>query len=173
MPCPPKNNKERLAAHIRANHHLFVQNEWGLCPDAIMFGWIEQESSWNPYAVREEPGFFKRYVLPKITKGQRERWQRAMSYGLLQIMGSTARKELGFDGEYLTELCDPALNLYLASRFLLKLKRGGDGSWAQALAAYNGGLGRVRGRDNRTRPYRNQHYVDGVVRRARKYAARG
>jgi soluble lytic murein transglycosylase-like protein len=173
MACPPKTNKERLASHIRQNHHLFVQNEWGLCPDAVMFGWIEQESSWNPYATREEPGFFRTYIIPNVGKRARERFQLAMSYGLLQIMGRTARLELGFKGKYLTELCDPALNLHLAAKYLRKQMAGGDGSWGQGLAAYNGGLGKIRGVDNRTAPYRNQSYVDEVVHRARRYAARG
>ena len=173
MSClKPITNLERMAVHFRQSHHLFAQNEWDICPDALMFGWIQLESSWNPWAVREEPGFYKRYVQPHMTTNQREKWQRAMSYGLLQIMGRTARKELRFDGEYLTELLDPALNLHYGAKYL-RSRAAGDGTWGQRLAAYNGGLGRIRGLDNRTQPYRNQHYVDALLRRAREYAKRG
>jgi soluble lytic murein transglycosylase-like protein len=157
---------QTLASHMRQARHLFVGNEWTLCPNALMFGWIEQESNWDTYATREEPAFYRRYIQKKH-RG-RESWQLAMSWGYLQVMGSTAR-EMGFEGRYLSQLCaEPALGLYFGVKYLLHQKERGDGSWAQALAAYNGGLGGTP--DNRTRPYRRQEYVDEVVERARRYA---
>jgi len=167
MACFEKNlsNLQSLAKHMRRG--AFAANEWGLCPDAIVFGWVEQESSWKTYATREEPAFYNRYIKDDYA-GRREAWQLAMSWGLLQVMGATAR-EMGFEGKYLSQLCaEPALGLFFGIKYLRHQKERGDGTWSQALAAYNGGLG-----GNRTAPYRRQEYVDGVIRRARKYAARG
>lgn len=131
-----------------------------------MEAWVAQESSWDTYATREEPAFYRRYILPKLDsmgrRAKREQWELAISFGLLQVMGVTAR-EMGFTNKYLSQLSDPSLGLYYGVKYLLHQKSRGDGSWAQALAAYNGGVGGSP--DNRTAPYRNQHYVDDVLRR--------
>ncbi len=158
-----------LAEHFREDSGAFFSNEWGLEPRLVMEAWVAQESAWDPYATREEPSFFMRYIDPKLVtmprRRRREKWGLATSFGLLQVMGVTAR-EIGFTGRYLAQLTDPSLGLYFGVQYLLKQRNGGDGSWTQALAAYNGGLG---GRpDNRTAPYRNQSYVDEIVERAEK-----
>lgn len=163
MACVPEGKLQTLAAHMRQARHLFVGNEWGLCPNAVMFGWIEQESSWDPEAIREEPAFYRRYI-EEDHAGRREAWSLAMSWGILQVMGSTAR-EMGFEGRYLSALCQPALGLYFGVKYLRHQMERGDGTHSQGLAAYNGGLG-----GNRTAPYRRQEYVDDVVHRARRYA---
>lgn len=80
------------------------------------------------------------------------------------MMGQTAR-EMRFTGKYLPQLLDPSLALFYGCKYLMHQKKRGDGSWAQALAAYNGGLGGHP--DNRTAPYRNQFYVDEIIERAR------
>lgn len=166
--CDPRTNLEKLAAHMGAARGAFLDNEWGLHPNALMFGWVEQESSWNPWASREEPAFYRKYIAPKLGNGlaRREGWQLATSFGLLQVMGVTAR-EMGYEQRYLPQLVDPSLGLFYGVKYLLHQKRRGDGTWSQGLAAYNGGLG-----GNRTPPYRRQEYVDEVVHRARRYAAR-
>lgn len=155
-----------LAEHFRKDSGAFGMNEWGLSPSAVMESWVVQESRWDPYAVREEPGFYRRYVLPNLTtsRAKREQWQLATSWGLLQVMGQTAR-EMGFSGKYIPQLLDPSLSLYFGCKYLMHQKKRGDGEWAQALAAYNGGIGGTP--DNRTRPYRNQYYVDEIIERAR------
>ncbi len=165
MACVPEGHLQTLAAHMRQARHLFVNNEWSLCPNALMFGWVQQESSWNTYAIREEPAFYRRYIEKKHA-GRREAWSLAMSWGLLQVMGSTAR-EMGFEGRYLSQLCaEPALGMYFGAKYLVHQKGRGDGTWSQALAAYNGGMGgnRVTGK------LRRQEYVDDVVHKARRYA---
>ena len=165
----PQTNLEELASHLCESNQPFVANEWRLHPDALMFGWIEQESNWDTYSTREEPAFYRRYIKGKNV-GRHEDWQLAISWGLLQVMGSTAR-EMEFRGHYLSQLCaEPALGIHFGIRYLLRQKARGDGSWAQGLAAYNGGLGGTP--DNRTRPYRRQEYVDEVVEKARGYAER-
>jgi len=129
-----------------------------------MNSWVAQESRWDPDAVREEPGFYRRYVVPNLTtrRQKREQWQLATSWGLLQVMGQVAR-ERGFTGKYIPQLLDPSLGLYYGCKHLIWSQERGDGSWSQALAAYNGGLGgnRVTGK------LRRQPYVDEVIHRAR------
>ena len=78
----------------------------------------EHESSWNPWAVRYEPAFEKKYD-PTVGISLTEHMGRAFSYGLMQIMGETAR-ELGFTEPYLTELCDPSTGLEFGCRKLVR-----------------------------------------------------
>jgi soluble lytic murein transglycosylase-like protein len=168
MPCAPETNLQRLAAHIRQSRGLFIDNEWGICSNALMFGWVEQESSWDTYATREEPRFYTKYIEERHA-GRREAWQLAISWGLLQVMGSTAR-EMGFNGRYLSQLCaEPALGLLYGAKYIRHQMERGDGTWSQGLAAYNGGLGGNR----ETGDLRRQVYVDEVVERARRYAEGG
>ena len=134
--------------------------------DLLLFaGWVAQESSWSPYAIRYEPGFYDKYV-KGMNLPQTERIARATSWGLLQIMGQVAR-EYGFQEKYLSALVDPAVNLRLAAR-ILKHRYAHTRSWRGALAAYNGGLG-----GNQTPPYRNDFYVEKVLARARQYGYEG
>ena len=46
-----------------------IASEHGLDP-ALVCAVVEQESSWNPWAVRYEPGFLSRYVAPLYTAGK-------------------------------------------------------------------------------------------------------
>lgn len=149
---------------MRESYGLFEGNQWGLDPDALMLAWVAQESSWDPFAVRFEPAFFRRYVKPHLADPiiRREAVERATSFGLLQLMGQTAR-EIGFTRP-LADLWEPELNLYWCCKYLLEdRRRRTDGTWAGALAAYNGGLG-----GNTRPPYRRQPYIDKIVTRARR-----
>lgn len=110
---------------------------------------IHVESSGNPKAVRFEPYFFDRYLKkPKMLKGkwplkqteQTERIFRACSFGLMQVMGNTAR-EHGFEGESLLDLLDPATNLDVGCRYLAHLMRLKNRNEREALFAYNAGPG--------------------------------
>ena len=62
---------------------------------------VEQESAWNPWALRYEPAFYERYIAPQIARGAipdvTESRARAFSWGLMQVMGQVAR-EHGFVG---------------------------------------------------------------------------
>lgn len=110
-------------------------------PLEVVCGMIERESTASQWAVRFEPGFLKRYVLPQYDAGKldaTETYTRAMSFGPMQIMGQTAR-EFGFEGKYLTELCDPPIGIEFACRkFAACLKRS-SGAINPALEFYNGG----------------------------------
>jgi hypothetical protein len=112
----------------------------------------EQESSWNLWAVRDEPDFYQRYVV-KLHLGITEAMLRACSFGLMQLMGEVAREE-GFTGDILS-LTDPQLNL---DRGLIHFKRMlaiSDGDVHTALQHWNGGS--------------NPNYADEVLARLPHY----
>src|SRR5436853_7131746 len=129
--------KEELIAlaGIKAQDH-------GIDP-ALLKALCEAESSWNPWAARWEPNFFRKYVAPlytadQIVGGATEAYMRAMSWGLGQVMGQTAR-ELGFTGQFLSELCDPLVGLEFCCRKLKSALDAHVGQVEDALLRYNGG----------------------------------
>ena len=109
---------------------------------------IHQESKGNPWAVRREHQFFLKYLqykteqtiggyVPQLCTFQTEKMLRSYSFGLMQIMGQTAR-ENGFEGEYLTQLCDPATNIEVGVKLIKKFVDSTKDIHA-ALLRYNGG----------------------------------
>lgn len=98
---------------------------------------IYEESRGIPWAYNVEKGFYTKYLqgkpwnkLPGYFPRERppmpsvEIEARYWSWGLMQIMGQTAR-EHGFEGRYLTELLDPVVNICLGARiFAAKWKPG-------------------------------------------------
>lgn len=88
--------------------------------DAALVCAVEQESGWNPWAMRYEPAFFAKYVAAlyanyKVTAS--EAYARGFSWGLMQVMGQVAR-ETGFEGPFLSALCDPEQSLALGCKVL-------------------------------------------------------
>lgn len=84
---------------------------------------VEQESSWQPGAIRYEPAFLARYVAPLYTAGTlnaTEAYARCFSWGLMQVMGQVARED-GFQGQSLAELCDPATGLDAGCKHFAKI----------------------------------------------------
>jgi len=143
----------QLAIGAAARHQL---------DPAIVCAIVEQESAWQPWASRFEPAFFAKYVAPlfAICKVEpptnTEAYSRAFSWGLMQVMGQTAR-ERGFTGKFLSELCDPSTGLdagceLLAHRFALA-----EGKLERALALWNGGA--------------NPEYPAQVLARVANYSA--
>lgn len=93
----------------------------GLDP-ALVCAIVEQESSWNPWAMRYEPLFFAKYVAPLYTNNKisaSEAYARGFSWGLMQVMGQVAR-EHGYTEPFLSSLCDPADALVLGCKVLRK-----------------------------------------------------
>lgn len=98
------------------------------------------------FAVRREPGFLRRYILGKSLTGyvppnglptkNTERFGRGWSYGLMQIMGSTAR-ENGLESQYITALFNPETNITVGCRYLKSLLRK-EGTYSRALVRWNG-----------------------------------
>jgi soluble lytic murein transglycosylase-like protein len=112
----------------------------------------EQESEWNPWAIRYEPAFYERYVLP-LKLSPTVSFARSTSWGLMQLMGETAREEGYMDD--LPKLCDPQTGL---DRGLVHLKRElnrAAGNQHMALQFWNGGS--------------NPAYGDQVLARMAKY----
>ena len=121
-------------------------------PRSLLQAIIDVESAGVRWATRAEPGYrwlwdIKQHapyrgsdaLLPsprgvtRITELQGQR----TSWGLMQVMGATAREQ-GFDGTYLTELVDPETNLYHGCLYLRRQYRRYE-DWESAVAAYNAG----------------------------------
>lgn len=95
--------------------------------------------TWNPWAVRFEAGFEAKYIKPAIpSMPTTEELTKAVSFGLMQIMGETAR-EFGFKGRFLSELCDPETGLEYGCRKLRRCFDVSNGDVSAALLHWNGG----------------------------------
>lgn len=116
---------------------------------ALIMAVIEQESGGNPYAIRVERGFWRRYGAAVIRNAQAtvtsldDKWAAypdfaACSYGLMQILWVTAA-EFGVIPQYPTELCDPETNIDAGCRKLSSCFRKVGGGREGALLCYNGG----------------------------------
>lgn len=104
--------------------------------------------------------------------------------GLMQVMpdtGTWAAGRMGIEGFRPDQLADPGTNLMIGTWYLAYLMAEFDGDAVAALAAYNGGLGRVRawieegllaGRDSNpvVIPYpETRRFVAGVLGDSRRY----
>src|ERR1700675_4012628 len=89
-----------------------IAYEHGLDP-ALVCAVVEQESAWDAHAIRYEPGFSAPYVWP-LNLPAKEEIAPSISWGLLQVMGQVAR-EHGFQGPFLSSLCDPSAGLTFGS----------------------------------------------------------
>jgi soluble lytic murein transglycosylase-like protein len=136
-------------------------------PAGLVAATVAVESGGDPFACRFEPQFFERYVRPRTDwravrpcSLDTERQSLATSWGLMQVMGATAR-DLGFTGPYLSTLCDPPQGLEYGCRLLARLRDRHKAAlgWPGVVAAYNAGSPR-RGQDGR---FVNQAYVDRIA----------
>lgn len=135
--------RERNIAHIKSCiascSNLFGVNQ------SLLKAIIWQESTVETLATRFEPGFYSLYIAdasktklrgdwPETITETTERRARATSWGLMQIMGQTAR-ELGYKG-LLTGLVYPEVGLFWATAYLSR-KIGALGM-ELGIRAYNG-----------------------------------
>ncbi len=108
---------------------------------ALVAALIEQESSWNQWAVRYEPAFFIHYIQPMLNNDtihtMTEATMRATSFSYMQTMGQVAR-EMGFSGQFLTQLFDPEVGLDIGCK-VLRHKLDAASSVEGGLQLYNGG----------------------------------
>ncbi|MDE3138024.1 MAG: lytic transglycosylase domain-containing protein [Acidobacteriota bacterium] len=122
----------QLALGVAARHGL---------DGALVCAVCEQESGWDPWAIRYEPGFYERYVLPMVDgeklSDETEARARAFSWGLMQVMGQTAR-ETGYSG-HLAGICDPETGIEVGCRVLAGKLTKARGDVERALLLWNGG----------------------------------
>jgi soluble lytic murein transglycosylase-like protein len=108
-----------------------------LLDSALVCAVIEQESSWEPHAIRYEPAFRTRYVAP-LGLPPTEEVARSISWGLMQVMGQVAR-EHAFARKSLAALCDPATGLEIGCAVLASKLSASAGAVSRALELWNGG----------------------------------
>ncbi len=114
---------------------------------ALVCAICEQESAWNPWAIRYEPAFFAHYVAPQLAAGQisnTEAQARAFSWGLMQVMGQVAREHnfgaaSASSSAPLSQLCDPATGLEIGCVVFAAKLSTANGDAARALQLWNGG----------------------------------
>jgi len=136
-------------------HDLVQKNalRFSLRPELIC-AVCEQESAWNPWAMRFEPKFLDKYV-PASIESVTERMARACSWGLMQVMGQTAR-EAGFGRAHLSELCLPDAGIEYGCKVLACRWAQAGGVMETALLLWNGGA--------------NKQYPSEVLARMPRYA---
>jgi len=125
-------------------------------PVDLVAAMVRQESTFNRFTNRFEKDFYKTYIegksldfLPRGSLEITESLGRATSWGLLQVMGATAR-QYGFRG-WFPELCEAAVGLEFGCRYLADLRRQyGSEGWPVVVRAYNAGPG---GRHNEANHY--------------------
>ena len=151
----PKENLRLREAAKEKEIILIVKRTseiFGLSPSLVL-AIIYQESyrangNWHDaiYAIRQEDGFFKRYILGKKLTGYvpikfppskaTERHMRSVSFGLMQVMLTTAR-EHEFDSPYATSLLDIETNIYYGC-LILRRKIDRHKDLDTGIMAYNG-----------------------------------
>jgi soluble lytic murein transglycosylase-like protein len=120
---------------------------------ALVCAVIEQESAWDPHAIRYEPAFRTRYVAP-LGLPSTEEIARSISWGLMQVMGQVGR-EHGFTGKSLAGLCDPMAGIEIGCRVLSAKISAAAGNIPRALTLWNGGA--------------NPNYAGEVLARLTRY----
>ena len=127
-----------LARAAAATHQLDAALVCAIC---------EQESAWNPWAIRYEPAFFAHYVAPQLTAGKisnTEAQARAFSWGLMQVMGQVAREHNfgtapATGSASLSQLCDPTCGLEVGCTVFAAKLSAAHGDATRALQLWNGG----------------------------------
>ncbi|NDY56319.1 lytic transglycosylase domain-containing protein [Desulfovibrio sulfodismutans] len=149
LPAPSAPNQDELIVTMAASYQL---------PEDIVRAMVLHESVGGiTHAIRFEPTFYDKYIkgremnyCPEHCSHETERIGRATSWGLMQVMGETARCN-GFRG-WFPELCTPVVGLEWGCRYLRRLadKHLAEGGWPTVMRAYNGGPGN---KDNLASPY--------------------
>lgn len=124
---------------------------------------IQQESNWNIYSIRYEPGWSYlsetgRFAkLNNITESTETELQK-FSYGLGQIMGSVYR-ELGFGANFMT-LFSAEIQISYLCKYVKKISVFTRNP-QELFACYNGGHGALlKEKDGK---FLNQGYVDSAM----------
>lgn len=140
-----------------ADHVDVIATQHGINP-LLVAAIIEVESAGNPWAMRFEPTW--PYYIDEHVRGvseDTELMQQSTSWGLMQVMGTTAR-ELGCDAPFLSALCEPKVGIEFGCRYLARQLERYDGNEVAAVAAYNAGTAR----ESEDGGWVNQSYVNKV-----------
>lgn len=121
---------ERIARSVAASR--------GLDPALVCALCHHESENWQQFAVRYEHGYYERYVSTMTGLTPTEMQMRATSFGLMQVMGQTAR-EFGFTGQFLTELFEPETCVRFGCAKLKRELEKSGGDVRKALLGYNGG----------------------------------
>lgn len=145
------------------NRHAIAQ---GLRADVVMCV-VLQESGGDTFANRFEPFFYSNkiahrlrtelagFVPPKSPNLDTEKFNRSTSWGLMQVMGDTARWCAKTTTPFLTSLCDPERGVEAGCKVLAYYYGKEHGDYRNALARYNAGSVSETG----------LHYADEVLER--------
>lgn len=128
----------------------------------VVYALIKVESGGDSFATRFEPGYTAFYSAREFAKEnlitrKTEEIHQATSWGLMQVMGGTARR-LGLEAP-IPVLIDPANNIEYGCKLLADIKTRYRSLW-DVVASYNAG----RVRRNAAGNYHNQRYVDKVAK---------
>ncbi|MDP4198306.1 MAG: transglycosylase SLT domain-containing protein [Bacteroidota bacterium] len=136
---------------------------------ALIAAVIQEESRFEQWATRHEP----RYATSRRVHHAAISWvrthrvgpnsatefaDRSRSYGLMQVMGETAREQ-GFDAPYLAELYLPANAIEHGARLLAHLLGRYPRDTLAAISAYNQGSARRAREGPRRGAFLNARYV--------------
>lgn len=142
-----------------------IANEQGVDPDLVA-AIVQTESSGKPCSTRFEPKFRwfnepKKWArMHRITKATEKAHQRT-SWGLMHIMGATAR-DAGFSG-FMPELCSPQVGLEYGVKYLVsRIRLYGTRDIERLYAAYNAGKPRKSLLPGKR--FKNQGNVDNFMR---------
>lgn len=124
-------------------------------PSELVRAVIYQESRWQPQAIRVELTLMKKLLTtpwedlpghkPKVVPSRcTERVARATSWGLMQVLGETARWACKFDGDWLSDLLQPEIGIRCGCIYLERCLSRAEGHdedelIRDALLHYNGG----------------------------------
>ena len=111
---------------------------------------ILQESGGDTMACRYEKQFYETYLankakaqlagfVPPKASLDTEKNGRAISWGLMQVMGDTARWCAKFSGNFFTSLCDPDIGVRVGCLVLAHDLEMEKGNYIAALSRYNSG----------------------------------
>jgi soluble lytic murein transglycosylase-like protein len=145
-------------------------------PASLIAAVIQEESRFDEWATRAEPRYLRsrkvRRSAARFARAHRlgptaftELVDRSRSYGLMQVMGETAREQ-GFDPPFLAELYIPHNAIAHGAMLLKRLLKRYHNDTLSAISAYNqGSAHKKRG------VFANARYVYRVTIAWRSYAA--
>ena len=141
-------------------------------PGDLLRAIVQVESAGDPWAMRTEESYQwlwdvrrsepyrgdpQKLPSPSFVSRRTELIGQQTSWGLMQVMGATAR-ELGYRGRFLSKLCDPEFGMEYGCRYLAALHDRFGPSWETVAAAYNAGS--PRRKDDGS--WINQAYIDRI-----------